>query len=441
MRGAHNVPTGLLVRCSLVLSIAFAPAFGQELALPATMGAVTVIDRMKDDLNDVINHAQVAVSASSFDVRQNAEVLLQQLALMANDLERKTIGDLNKSQREFFARAQQTISEVRAQEKLAASDARKLIESANDAVGSTLIGSDTARVLDFSPRYVSPDRPSSVAFQIRGSWLGAGVPIVKADGQLCEVLSYLETEVNVRCGVTPPKGNEVVYEKLSIDVTDRQGAMDRFFGWFHDNKVHRNYQVGVAVVPRTLGSFRGVATVHYEEPEIVERSEHRYATNGHCDGERTYSWTINATKGYEIVEQPVTQKIRDSTAVDRGVQAWTPSSFRIEASARNSGRCVFGGGDGRGDVEIVASWRERRMVTREKELVLAIGDITWGNELQQALPEGTVAVSIEGKLIDGTSVVDTNEDHPARRWFQSAFDISARKLIIRPKSLIEALAD
>lgn len=438
-------------RMLATLIVAFLAGNGHSqtaLAGFATGQAVTsAIDELRDSANDVVHNTGNEFGRAAFTTRQNAEILIQQLNLMAKDLEGKTFGDISATQQHFFINTRNTLEEMKTATNYSVTAAQRLVAQGDDMLG-TLPGADrTARVLDFTPRYIISAPPgTSINVAISGSWLGSGDPSLVLANRTCSRLQKTESKLIFKCIL--PKlimGSRVEYEKLKLNTADRLSFWGRLASSFGGEPTRRSYELGLAVVPRTLGTFKAQATIKTTVVEQRERSEFRRNDNKHCQGTQTYAWTINSTEGWRIVAEPTTVRESDSDATDEGVQEWSPTGFRFQGKAKNSGSCVKVLGqtiakDGRGHVQIRARWIEARDVVKEIETPIEIGDIEWGKERSIRLPENVSFLSIRSNLVDGSSFDDTSTDASVRPWYSVSIDIQNRYLIIRPKDLEQALS-
>jgi len=446
-RGRNSI---FMLFFGFILILGSGPSHAQGVAGFAAEASVgSVIDQLRGSANDVIQNAQNAVSKGAFEVRQNAEILLQQLDVMGRGLEGKTVKDLTAVQAQFFSNTFQTLQEIRSTASYTTKEARKLVAQSNDMLGTLPFADRTARVLDFSPRFVALHETQDQALMISGSWLSSsGSPSLLMDGKICEPLEVLESSLRFRCKVGPSLGSSVTYKTGTLTVSDRQGWWDRFVGWFYDNRVKRTYSIAIAVVPMSLGQFSIKAAVEKPGVDIQSKTETRRSDNGHCQGGTSYSWTINATSGYSIIEKPTTTLVGDSTAVDEGVQGWTPTSFIFRGKANNSGSCapvIFGQRafvDGRGHVEIRAAWKESKSTTvRTEQDVTLTRPVEWGKEQFVSLPEGTVFAEVSAHLLDGRDLHDTSTASTTNHWIRFIHDVANKRLEIKPLPLSEALAD
>ncbi|TXH66553.1 MAG: hypothetical protein E6Q88_11745 [Lysobacteraceae bacterium] len=426
------------------------PGVSQSQAVEAFAAGQTIssiVDQVRDSANEVVHNAGLEFGNGAFAARQNAEILIQQLNLMATELEGKTFRDLNATQKAFFINIHNTLDEMKETSSYTVRQAKQLVALSDSMLG-TLPGADrTARVVDFSPRYVLADQGArSISITIIGSWIGSGEPAMSLGDKACKRLQKTESRLMFDC-IMPAGGtaNRVEYNKLVLMTTDRQGVWGRLSSWFGSEPVKRTYELGLAVVPRTLGSFTVAADVSSEKMTEESHVETRRADNQHCWGTRTYAWDVNARSGWQIKDKPHTRLIGDTTATDEGVQAWSQTGFRFMGKAKNNGECirVFGkviARDGRGHVEIEARWVEQKPETIKTRVDVPIGEIQWGVERSIPLPEGTAFVSVSSSLIDGTRYEDTSVDAPIRPWYSVSIDIENRHLIVRPRDLEYALA-
>lgn len=442
----------ILFSATLFLSCQIGSAFAQAgmatFAVDQSVSSAT--DQLKDAAEEVIHNAGNEFGRGAFTARQNAEILIQQLNVIATELEGKTFKDLNESQRLFFVNTRNTLDEMRNTTDYSVARAQQLVSQADNMLG-TLPGSNrTARVLDFSPRYVlSTTTPAPVVVSINGSWLGTGEPTLVAAGKACTRLQKTEVKLMFSCNLSNSSAlSNLDYAKLNLVTFDRKSWWDSLVELFGGHPKKRNYELAVAVVPRTIGAFSGFATV--KKAVIEERNKEQLFRNDneHCQDTRTYNWTANidSNDGWRLSAQPSTMLLSDSDATNEGIQGWSATGFTLQGKAKNNGSCaprIFGHRayvDGRGHVAIRANWVETRTTFKEVEVPIELGDIQWGVEKSTTLPEGASFASVKSKLINGKSFEDTSNDAAIRHWYRVSFDIKNRRVLIRPQELETALS-
>lgn len=438
--------------CLLVIpSVSSARVAGLEdgVGYVATQSVSSVIDDLRSAIDDVMHNAANEVGRGAFAVRGNGEILMRQLDVMMTELEGKTFKDLNDSQQAFFNNLNASLSELRATSKYTVEQANQLVQSA-DAVLGTLPGANrSARVINFSPRYVlSKDSDQTVNVSITGGWLGSGEPTLSAGTEKCERLSRTEAQLSFLCKLPVVEKlqksagedvNEVSFRKLHLVTYDRTGFWGALFG---RKPLPRSYDLAIAMVPSVLGTFSATADTSIPVIEYRDQAAERGSRNPHCKRSRDYQWQVDVAgmgEGWRIAQEPRIEKLGDKDASDVGLTQWTETGFLARGRAHNSGRCSWVSDDARGSVKIRAKWREQRTVNQPGKAEVEIGPIEWGDEKLVELPKGTKFVALTGQTIDGKTQVDTSTNSQGRSWYSVSFDVANGILLIKPRSLEDAL--
>lgn len=439
--------TALMLAMALVLASAANSAHSQTglEVFAAGQTVNSIIDRLKGSANEVIHNAGTEFGNGAFATRQNAEILIQQLNAMMIEFEGKTFRDLDAAQQRFFVNTRNTLEQMKRATKYSVAQAEGLVAQADNMLGTLPGANKTARVTGFSPRYVVASAKSApITVTVNGSWLGSGEPTLSLNRRACERLQKTEPKLIFSCLMPSVSGKQVAYQKLHLTTVDRPSFWERVLSWFGSEPDKRPYELAIAVVPQTLGSFSAEVRTKAAKIEEAPRTETVYSANEHCQGTRTYAWTINAREGWRIKDRPTTQLLGDSDAVDEGVQDWSPTGFRLRGQAKNNGQCIDlvleKVRDGRGHVRIQANWIEFRSVDDEANAPLQIGDIFWGKERSIRLPDSTTFVAIQSELLNGQRCAGSSLDQADCAWYGLSIDVPNRLLIIRPKDVDEALA-
>ncbi len=442
------------IKISIIsLTLLCSPAIGQDLTSAFGVGATigSTIDQLKESANEIAHNAGNEFGRGAFSTRQNAEILIQQLNAMSIELEGKTFNDLNNSQRMFFLNTKNTLDEINKSTKYSVNRAQQLVVQADSMLGTLPGANRTSRVLDFSPRYILSDRTNlPITVNVTGSWLGSGDPKLIIDGSTCFRLQKTESKLIFQCKFEINNTSDnVSFQKLNLTTYDRPSWLESITQFFGSSPKKRKYELALAIVPKKIGSFSGIARTMQDIAEERSKSQEFRNDNEHCQGTRTYVWTANIdnTDGWHLAAPPTTRLLSDSDATNEGIQAWSASGFVLQGKAKNSGSCapkIFGHRayvDGRGHVLISAKWTESRIVKKYADEAFEIGQIEWGVERTIRIPENSIFASVSSKLLNGDKFEDTSTDSASRLWYRINFDISNHRIVIRPADLETALSE
>ena len=148
----------LTAACCLSILIA-APCEAQG---AATVG--TIADILTGDIQNIINSLGDTVSADSFRLRQQLEILLGQVDSIANGQRDKLFGQLNSSEQKSLTDIQTTITQLNAGVNVTLQN----VQATSDAVAVSMselpFAKETPRVTRYSPSFIvsgATSRPRS----------------------------------------------------------------------------------------------------------------------------------------------------------------------------------------------------------------------------------------------------------------------------------------
>jgi len=434
------------------MSILATPAHAQAAAVTADMAISNQIHNLRESLNGVISAASASVSKNSFEIRQHAEILLQDLDRLGNDLMGKTFQGISEEQRKAFNNAEVAVAQLRDALSKPVADIDAAIARSSDAFGTLPFANRTPRVLRASPSYIGvlSEEMGDVSVGVEGSWLGNDTPSLSFDKTECRLVNKLETALKFSCpqGVFA-SGEKVEYRTGVLKVYDPKSFWERLKSTVVKTEKFRTYSIGVTVVPAVMAKYTVTATVTGIQRETVRRRTQKFShTNDHCSSDRHPVWNVNRTSGWKIDPHSIRvhEHSRSSRSLNSGAINRGERGFQLGGVVRNNGDCgpflpltnrraYY---DGRGWLTVHATYAEYRDVPTEQTVRITEGEMVWGKDIGIELPPGTKAFRVDILQLDGTKLVEVSE-RADQRWYGLNYNPNNRNLVIKPKSLHLAL--
>ncbi len=433
----------LLIFVSFPLTL---PSQGLEtFAVGATVNGV--FSNIADELRGIIEQAEDSANIVAMKSRIQATILLQNLSLLANQYTDKLFEELRETERQLFIDAQQLIDQWNAGNI----ETLEKLQELNEGLAATLSvipGSKTEpRVLNYGPPYVVAQPRSVHRISFDGQFLGEGEPSLVFQGQSCDRIRKLETELEFECpnsifshytSLKPVVGTLVVYRELG------------FFDWigsiFSEDDDSRSYEVSLTAVPDEVGFYELTAYVSTEEIERKQRTQSFYQRNDHCSRGRTFSWSAIPQSGYEVDIQSVKYSVT-TRSTNSKLNSVMPSVASIDVVARvvNNGSCgpkiPFSNDrayyDARGAFGITVTWDDIKRTSKAIPNEAGKGYIAWGQDLAIELPADTKSFLL---TVEHPTGEITSADRPGDyEWMNVA--ASPTNLILKPKSPAEIFGE
>lgn len=422
--------------------------------LAAGMTVGSIVGTLRGAALDIIRELDKTVGVNSFQIRQHLLLVVSELEHSALTLEGKLFKDLDISQQAFFRNIEGAINE--------ASNATNQPLDKLDGIAKTLATSverlpltdGSPRVLRSTPSYVVTKleiAETRVSFE--GSRLNYGPPTLKFGNIECRLAGHTDVRVDFICpsalfrtvaSVTPVTGN------LVVDDVETFWAKAKNVFRHYDPK--KQYRVLVQGVPEVLG----VATLYTQHEEIEEefsdRSAPLNASNNHCQNETEhgpFTYSVQGGPDWSIVPGSARWGGESSGNQQRSVSGpldLTSKGFRFMAKLKNGGDCgpykPFSSDrlwvDARAWIGGNVLWRESRQISVKKQSDLSIGTLKWGQDVAIPLPDKLMAFRLTVRQMDGSAPIVIDKDN-SLRWFRVDHDTAKHTLVIRPRSIEDAL--
>ncbi|UPG88909.1 hypothetical protein L2Y96_16080 [Luteibacter aegosomaticola] len=247
----------------LVLACASVAAAGDAEA-PGPRSVASVLEETHAAAMDIIRDAGTQFSIGAFIARQNAELLVPQLAAVAAATDGKAVGELNDVQQSFLNGTMNAADDMRRSERYPRKKATAMLAQ-SDALLSTLSATYRyPRVLDFSPRYiVAPAHATPLDIVIAGHALDARAPALSLQGSPCELRDTSADQLRFRCQLPPIADTHALgYLTLALATYPSRPWWGVLVDWMQAAPTPIRYTLALALVPRTVGGFDATARVN-----------------------------------------------------------------------------------------------------------------------------------------------------------------------------------
>jgi hypothetical protein len=414
----------------------------------ATGGTVDAAAKaVRDNANAVIQQLEQSIGISSFRARQDLAYLIAEIDDVAARQQGKLFSELTKQERQLFVDSSNLVIRARREADGTVQGVQKVAQTMESGVSRLPLADKSPRVQRSTPEYlVAAGANAPVTITAQGSLLGSGPATLKIGGQACSLAGQTETAVSFQCAAKPFQNVETP-KTVSADlkVTVPRSFLDVVL--FRPAR-SKSYRLMTQVMPAKLGSYTIEGGYSTTARQTQGRTGNIDAANPHCAGERTHGpFRFTATPSWNIDTGSISLGVVHSTNREAGVLGphdVAASGFYYMVKLQNGGSChsVFGIGlikDARAWRNQDVNWREYKDVDSEQPLALTGGDIAWGGDVPIALPERMKWFRVTVRQIDGQTrvIVDRDEKND---WFSLDHDAEKRTIIIRPRSLAEALA-
>lgn len=177
-----------------------------------------------------------------------------------------------------------------------------------------------------------------------------------------------------------------------------------------------------------------ITSTERETREITRRFYHR---NDHCSGDSSPTWNISADREWQIdtasIDYEVT--VQSSKSHFGGLANVSKSGFTLQKSIRNSGQCIFGGGDARGALAVLVSYEEYRNITKTTEETVSRVPVSIESPSVFDLNELKNLSSVTALLRDDKGApierLKVDQNTPAHRSAWSGFEMTLNQGIVK----------
>jgi len=424
-------------------------------AIAAGAAVDNTVDGIKNAAQEIIQQLESSVGMSSFRGRQDMAFLIAELNYFATQHRNAVFKDLNASEKRFLTDANNLVLNTAREVRGGLRDADRIAGTLESGIARLPLADRQPRISRSAPEYILDNTTAApVRITATGSLLSGGRnPRMTVAGKACAPIGGLDTSLAFSCdgaAFRTTTGVGAVTADLTMQV-DQPWYLDIWRGLTGKPEPTKAYKLLVYVVPRTLGTYRVEGVVEEDYTVSEERSGVVDANNQHCWGERRHGpFRFTPREGWKIDSASIHEGGEHSGNGGRSLNGpleVAESGFVYYANLKNSGDCgprlPFSDRrayyDGRAWINKDIIWTEIQPHVRDAPLPITTGPMNWSEDIAVPLPERWKQVSVTVDQFDGQHRVMTGDD-AALDWFSVSIDPNRRMLVIRPRSLDEAMA-
>jgi hypothetical protein len=422
----------------------------------AGMAVSDVVTTISDQLQEVIRQTEDSTNGLMFNARTHALVLLQNTKFLGEQLQGKVFDNISEEQRIFFNNVNEVLSKWQGSNMEALAELEYTTSLVDAAFATLPFSKPIPRVFKYSPGFdVYRDANSNeYTLKFEGRYLAFGDPELLFDEQVCILKNETENNLEFTCKLADLVDGIITSHSGTLTVFEKQNFFQRIGRIFGDNRQRHTYQVSLSVIPKVWGKVEG--TVNLNEPAEERRTREEGFSNGneHCKGSRevVIPFQADAANGWQIDVTTVNLKSAETSADSRiyGLVNVTSASFGVSGQVKNNGECVKAFGkvisyDGRGKIWGSVEFQEFRTTTQtvtrnfQDAGLNQSGELIWSEDVPFQLPSNEVGFNLTVTQFDGSvKVADKSGDYG---WFTVSYDPSTHLVVLRTKSVEEALGN
>lgn len=443
--------TSVVTALVLALACPSATAADPVTTLAGGVAVTNTVDSIKSSIIELIRQLESSIGVSSFRTRQDLAFLLGELDYFANQHRDKIVRDLSKTEKDFLTDARNLVIVTSKEAQGSIREAGKVTETLESGIASLPFADSSPRVRRSTPEYVLNEaNREKITLAVSGNLFGnAENAEMKVGDAVCSEVGKTDTMLTFLCPGKSFRAGKAI-GSASANLTffiDEPWYVD-FWKWLTGGQQQtKKYQILTYVIPEVMGSFSllGIVDEDVEINEDVTRVME--ASNEHCDGERTHGpFRFSPKAGWKM--RPQTVRVGDEFSGNRersyqGPFELTETGFYYNIKLQNGGSCspsIFGirSKDARAWAGWRVHWTEFTTEVREKPAEAITGALKWGQDLSIELPPRTRRFTLTVNQLDGERKVITSDDD-SPEWFTTQTDSTRRTLVIKPRTLADAL--
>lgn len=433
-----NLQNLVLVVFSLIVFFSSVPARGSVGLIAGGIMAESLVSNLIEGVNNVIANLENSASATSFTVRSDLIVVLDNLNQLADQVVGKTFGELNNSQQVFFQNTQKLIDLFEETSKVSVEQVDGVVLSMGEALSRIPGFKNRPFVTNYEPGYAIVEK-NNLAIKIRGSLLANGTPELSFGNNICTIKTKTERSLEFQCASDIFLKNDAWVSGI-LNVTKPKSWYQFWKGG--DEKFP--YTVSVRTISPELGSYELKVFTKENTQTRNNRSQSNSHQNNYCAGNRSVGWNYSPASGCQIDVSSVNVTYsKSSQSIYSGVTNLTSGGFRVAGEVRNNGSCgpntPFGHlmHDGRGNLNVTANWVDLCTNTVIKELPTENGTLFWKQQESFTLPANVDRFILTVHQINGEKKIVTGPSK--EQWFSSDYDTNSKLLVFKPNTLDLAL--
>lgn len=422
----------ILVVSLLILNVSFTNAQVEAIAASATVDSV--INKIKNNLSELISEAETSATVTGFSITSDANILVQNLDIMAKELSGKVFSDLNTSQQLAFSNATALLSQTNSDLKERIADVNSVISGLGSEISRLPFASKRPLLKGYSPSYIL-NNDAAYDVTLDGSLLNTDEIDLSFGAVICGKTSSVENTVRFSCPAEIFKDTENRWVTGTLKLLQKKA----WYNVFGKDKTFE-YSLGIMAIQEKFGEYKLLVTERVDSNKKVPRSHNNQHKNSHCQGGSSKVWTYRPSNGCTIdtSSAKIASRSVSSKSSLEGIVNLSSNGFQIRGIVRNNGSCgPFGvPKDGRGRISVSAAWVDICPAKKLVSLPAKQGALAWGNDIAFDLPENYTKFSLEITQLDGTKKIVNNTE--AHEWFTTQFDAGGKQIIFKPRKIEDA---
>ncbi|PNI06207.1 hypothetical protein C1N32_04195 [Vibrio diazotrophicus] len=402
-------------------------------AIAGSVAVDSVVDNLINDLESLIYQMETSASVTSFNIRSNLLIVLDNVKILGNELVGKTFSELSDAQKQFFENTQVLVKESLDGANVTLDRVNDIVLNMDEALSRVPGITDRPFVKKYSPSYILKNK-GEYSISVHGSLIGNSNPTLLFGGEECEIKTKTERRLDFDCPDSIfTTGDDWVSGTLTV-------TKKRPWYMIFSSDEEYPYQISVRAIDERIGSYTLSIFSQEEVATRVNREIPNSEANGHCQGARDVVWTYSPAAGCKIdINSINVSHSKSSRSAFNGTHNVTVDGFQVRAVVRNNGTCaprIFGQRayvDGRGNVNVNAKWVDVCPQDVEVKKEQLEGVLIWTKEEVFEMPENTQRFVLVVKQVDGQQVVVKGSE--VHKWFKVDFDEKGKIAVFRPKDL------
>lgn len=392
-----------------------------------------VVGDLTDGLQSTITQLETSATVTSFNVRSDLLVILENVKIMGDELVGKTFNELSSAQKQFFEKTNVLVAETREGVSLTVDKVDGVMASMGEAL-SRIPGVDGRPfVTKYKPSYFLKGN-ENYPILVSGSLVGNGSPTLKFGNIDCQIKTKTERLLEFDC-----PSHIITNDKNWISGELTVTKEKPWYDFFSKDKKY-TYVLSVRTIDKNIGEYSLDFYIKENAEVRKSRGQSNSHRNGHCQGDRAMAWTYNPQGGCKIDMNSVNISHSNSSQSSYGgVHNLTQNGFQVRGTVRNNGTCaprIFGQRafvDGRGSLNVTANWVDVCTEGKEVQQETKTGMLTWAKQEKFQMPNNTLRFVLTIQQVNGEQIIVKGSE--VHKWFKVDFDPQGNIAIFRPKEL------
>lgn len=392
-----------------------------------------LIDKLRNSISELVSETESSATVVGFSFATDANLLLQNLNLLAQETSGQVFRDLNQTQQATFSSAFALLDQGERSLEKRLEQMQTIVSSFGGEISRLPLASKRPLLNSFRPSFVMSSG-ASYDLKLQGSLLAGHNASLFFGTTSCKRVSSVESGLRFSCPgeIFDSEENQWMTGQLKMTKTPPWYAV------WKDPQVF-SYSLGVMAIPEHFGDFTLKFFEKRTKTQRVSRQASNRHRNDHCSSSRSKTWTYRPASACYVDVRSIDVSERHSrNSTYEGIVNASRQGFQVRGVVRNHGTggpgCIPR--DARGSLNVTARWVDVCESSEEAVLPEVTGKLDWNNEKAFELPEDLTKFLLTIRQVDGqTKVFDQGEPS---RWYIVSFDPTTKVLLVKPRAIEEA---